>query len=73
MLTNWLIWLDLLEENNQNTIFLRLVTPIIFSIIECHHYIYADGFGDGNSDGFGSGYGFVNDSGSGYIYIFWYN
>ena len=29
MLTDWLIWLDFLEENNCNTSFLRLVTPIV--------------------------------------------
>ena len=40
MLTDWLIWLDYLEENNCNTSFLRLVTPIIFGIKKCHKHIY---------------------------------
>jgi len=31
MFTDWLIWLDYLEENNCNTSFLRLVTPIILN------------------------------------------
>ena len=69
MFTDWLIWLDYLEENNQNTTFLRLITPITFGIIECHYYYYnysyssGDGLGDG--DGFGNGNGFGDSSGSG--------
>ena len=62
MLTDWLIWLDYLEENNQNTIFLRLATPIFFGIIETHYYTYSNGRGSsyGNSDGNGSSYDFSN-------------
>ena len=40
MLTDWLIYLDLLEENNFNTSFLRLATPVIFGIFQCNlHFI----------------------------------
>jgi len=57
MLTDWLIYLDLLEENNYNTSFLRFVTPIIFGIYNCNknfYYInYGDSFyGEGNGNGF---------------------
>ena len=58
MLTDWLIYLDYLEENNQNTTFLRLATPIIFGIFETHYYNYTKGYGTGYSDGSGSGYGY---------------
>ena len=63
MLTDWLIYLDYLEENNQNTSFLRLITPIIFGIIKCHYYSFTDGhesgygYGDGDGSGYGYGYG----------------
>ena len=75
MLTNWLIYLDLLEENNYNTTSLRLVTPTIFSISETHYYNYrygydyGNGYGDGDCNtpycgsGFGDGY---NYNGNGY-------
>ena len=73
MLTDWLIYLDLLEEQNNNTSFLRLVTPIIFGIFETHYYnyIFGDGCNNGNGNGFGSGcgsgdgYGFGNGFGNG--------
>ena len=66
MLTDWLIFLDYLEENNQNTCFLRLITPIIFGIIETRYYNYRRSNGDGY--GFGYSYGFSNGDGSGYGY-----
>ena len=70
MLTDWLIWLDYLEENNYNTTFLRLITPIIFGIIEtdCYNYIddFGNGFGSGLSYGYDSGNGSGNGSGYGY-------
>ena len=56
MLTDWLIYLDYLEENNQNTSFLRLITPIIFGIIKCHYY----SFTDGHESGYGYGDGMVS-------------
>ena len=65
MLTDWLIYLDLLEENNQNTYFLRFATPIIFSIIKCHSYNYIYIFSD--SSGFGNGLGYGYDSGNGLV------
>ena len=70
MLTDWLIFLDFLEENNQNTTFLRLITPIIFGIIEIHYcnYTKGDGYGYGYGSGNGYGYGYGNSSGSGYGY-----
>ena len=68
MLTDWLIFLDYLEENNYNTSFLRLITPITFGIIECHYYNYGNGYGYGYGYGYGSGYG----SGSGYSYLNYY-
>ena len=58
MLTDWLIFLDLLEENNYNTTFLRFITPITFTIIETHFYNYNFGYGLGNSYGNGNGDGF---------------
>ena len=68
MLTDWLIFLDLLEENNCNTYFLRLITPITFAIIECHYYNYTDGYGFGSSFGSSNGSGNGSGSGSGYSY-----
>ena len=75
MLTDWLIYLDYLEENNQNTSFLRLITPITFGIFECHYYNYRSGdgncyiYGNGNGyiygNGYGSGYGSGNGFGNG--------
>ena len=75
MLTDWLIYLDYLEENNQNTSFLRLITPIIFGIIECNYYDYTKGhgfyfiiyfrYGFGYGDGFGDGNGLGSGSGFG--------
>ena len=80
MLTDWLIYLDYLEENNQNTSFLRLITPITFGIIKTHYYDYyfgygfnyADGSGNGYcfSYGFGYGYGYGDGSGDGFGYGF---
>ena len=68
MLTDWLIYLDLLEDYNYNTSFLRLMTPITFGIFECHYYNYSSGYihsygcssgnGNGYGDGFGYGYGY---------------
>ena len=74
MLTDWLIYLDYLEENNCNTSFLRLITPITFGIIECPSYnynvVYSDGYGDGynygNTLGNGCGWGYGNNNGNGY-------
>ena len=70
MLTDWLIYLDYLEENNHNTSFLRLITPIIFGIFEthCYNYFYCPGFGYGYGyiNGNGYGYGFGNGFGNGY-------
>ena len=60
MLTDWLIYLDLLEENNQNTSFLRLITPITFAIIKTHNYNYTKGFGYGNSSDYGFVYNYSN-------------
>ena len=83
MLTDWLIYLDLLEEQNNNTSFLRLVTPIIFGIFETHYYNYIFGDGCNNGNGNGSGYGFGygygagdgigNDDGNNYNYLNSYN
>ena len=77
MFTDWFIWLDFLKENNQNTNFLRLITPIAFGIIESHdcyyystYYPYGCGLdghevtGNGNGDGFDVSYG--NGDGIGY-------
>jgi len=55
MLTDWLIYLDYLEENNCNTSFLRLVTPIIFNASKNHNYKYD--YGDGLGNYMGNGYG----------------
>ena len=55
MLVDWLIFLDLLEENNYNTSFLRLVTPIIFDVAKNHNYKY--NYGDGLGNYRGNGYG----------------
>ena len=63
MLTDWLIFLDYLEENNCNTSFIRLTTPIAFGIIECHNYNYHCGDGNGYGYGDGDGYGYGNGSG----------
>ena len=71
MLTDWLIFLDLLEENNCNTSFLRLITPIIFGIFKCHYYNYRHGNGLVNGYGFGDGFGNGDGYGSGYNYSFW--
>ena len=70
MLTDWLIFLDLLEENNQNTSFLRLMTSITFGIIETHNYNYikGDGSGNGNGDGNGSGNGYGDGDGNGSVF-----
>ena len=75
MLTDWLIYLDYLEDYNCNTIFLRLITPIIFGIIEYRYCNYTKGdgygygFGDGNSYsseyGYNSEYGYSYDHGYG--------
>ena len=65
MLTDWLIFLDILEENNYNTSFLRLVTPITFGIFECHRYNYSSGSGYSDGFGYGDGNGYGNGSGSG--------
>ena len=87
MLTDWLIYLDLLEENNCNTSFLRFATPITFGIFECHYCNYTSGCGfgngngngDGNGDGNGydNGYGYGDGNGygygDGYDYLFIYN
>ena len=66
MLTDWLIFLDILEENNYNTSFLRFITPITFGIIKCHHFNYRYGFGSGNDSGDGATYdsntGLLNQS-----------
>jgi len=84
MLTDWLIWLDYLEENNCNTSFLRLVTPIIFGIKKCHKHIYrilsletmddwiALRYGDGYGSGFGNGngYGYGSSDGDGEFHVF---
>ena len=72
MFTDWLIYLDLLEENNCNTSFLRLITPIIFGIINSHNYDYQFGYGFGNNfgNGFGNGYNYGNDFGDGTGYGF---
>ena len=68
MLTDWLIWLDYLEENNCNTSFLRFATPIIFGIIEAHNYYsFGSGYGYSNGNGYGSGYGYSN--GNDYSYV----
>jgi len=76
MLTDWLIFLDFLEENNCNTTFLRLITPIIFGIFECHRYNYSFGssygYGYGNSDAYGYGYGNAYGAGYGSGYGFSY-
>ena len=66
MLTDWLIYLDFLEENNQNTSFLRFVTPITFAIIECHYCNYTKGDGNGYGSGYGDGDGNCYSDGSGY-------
>ena len=76
MLTDWLIFLDYLEDYKFNTSFLRLITPITFNIIETHNYNYYSGYssvygygdGDGDGDGYGYGYGYGDGSGDGYIY-----
>ena len=63
MLTDWLIFLDYLEENNCNTSFLRLTTSIIFDVIETHCYFdYHIGRDTGNGFGYDNGY----DQGNGY-------
>ena len=48
MLTDWLIFLDCLEDYNFNTSFLRFITPITFGIIKCHNYNYTKCSGSGN-------------------------
>ena len=65
MLTDWLIWLDYLEENNCNTSFLRFATPVTFSIIETHYCNYTKGYGSGYGYGYGYGYGSGNGFGNG--------
>ena len=82
MLTDWLIWLDYLEENNCNTCFLRLATSILFTHFNCNSDLFfknhgnSDNFmedeGNGCGDGWGSGYGNYGDGyglGEGYGYI----
>ena len=64
MLTDWLIYLDLLEDYNCNTTFLRLITPIIFGITATNYYKY--NYGSGNGYGYGYDYGY--DYGYGYGY-----
>ena len=66
-LADWLIYLDYLEENNQNTSFLRLITPIIFGIFQCYYYNYnnGSGYGNGNNKGYGYGYGYGYGLGDG--------
>ena len=66
MLTDWLIFLDLLEENNQNTSFLRLMTSITFGIIETHYCNHTKSYGYGS--GYGYGYGYRSGYGYGYGY-----
>ena len=66
MLTDWLIFLDLLEENNCNTSFLRLITPITFGIIESHYYNYDSNNGHISSYSYGHGYGNGYISGDGF-------
>ena len=71
MLTDWLIWLDYLEENNCNTYFLRLITPIVFDAIKCNiYYTYCHGHGYLYKKGCGTGYGRNNGDGhgSGFFY-----
>ena len=68
MLTDWLIFLDLLEDYNFNTTFLRLITPITFGIFECHNYNYTKGSGNGNGYGNGYGYSYSYDFGFGFGY-----
>ena len=74
MLTDWLIYLDFLEENNQNTTFVRLITPIIFGIFECHYckYTKGDGYGNGYGNGSGNGYGYDYGNGNGYGTVYNY-
>ena len=72
MLTDWLIFLDYLEEKGQNTCFLRFITPIIFGIRPCNDCRQKIGFGFcygfNNGNGFGRGYhhGFGYGNGFGY-------
>ena len=77
MLTDWLIYLDLLEDYNFNTSFLRLITPITFNVIETHYYNYRSGNGSGNGsgygDGSGDGFGYGNGYGDGFGYGFGYS
>ena len=76
MLTDWLIYLDYLEDYNFNTSFLRFATPIIFGIIEAHNYYsFGSGYGYSNGNGYGSGSGYSNGNGygSGYGNNYKYN
>ena len=70
MFTDWLIYLDYLEENNCNTSFLRLITSIIFGVIESHEISYNNGCGRGNNviigDGSGDGDVFGDGMGNGF-------
>ena len=68
MLTDWLIYLDLLEDYNYNTTFLRLITPITFGIIETNYYNYINGNGFGYGSGYGDGNGYGNGNGFGTVY-----
>ena len=70
MLTDWLIYLDYLEDYNCNTTFLRLITPIIFGITATNYYKY--NYGSGSGYGFGNGYGFDYGSGNGSSYGYGY-
>ena len=72
MLTDWLIFLDYLEENNCNTSFLRLTTSIIFDVIETHCYFdYHIGRDTGDGCGYGNGYG--NGFGFGFSFVYNYS
>ena len=73
MLTDWLIFLDYLEDYKFNTTFLRLITPIIFGIFECHHYNYKVGYSNGYGFGYGYGYGYGYGCGNGDGYGFGYS
>ena len=56
MFTDWLIFLDYLEENNYNTYLLRLATPIFFSVSESNCYINSHGLISGNGKNYASNY-----------------
>ena len=76
MLTDLLIFLDYLEDYNQNTSFLRFITPITFAIIETHYYNCTDGYGSSYGNDFcfgysyGDAYGYSYGNGIGYDYSY---